>query len=227
MTLNIHIFTSGRSNYDTFRKTIVYYQNVSKILILKEMDGEEGIEKIHSMIEKECHEYGIAYQMVTYETDSLEDEVIKIMSIRKESKDANLYFNITGGKKTASIMAVISSIWVDGIVYYWEGTVGDSVVREPIELPIPKVSINDLAKNKLHRKVLGVVSAQRGINQTRLMEKIGKNPNNNKELSAQTLSQSLSYLEKYELIKKERVGRETEIEITLSGRLAHSMIISS
>lgn len=190
------------------------------------MDNEENIQEMHSMIEKECHEYGIDYQMVTYEKDSLEDEVIKIMSIRKDAKDANLYFNITGGKKTSSIMAVISSIWVDGVVYYWEKTVGDSVVKYPIELPIPKMSVNDLAKNKLHLKVLDVVSAQKGINQTKLKEIIGKNPNNNKELSAQTLSQSLNYLEKYELIRKEHIGREAKIETTLSGRLAYSMILS-
>lgn len=223
--MNIHIFTAGKSNYDTFRKTIVHYQNVSKIIILREIDSEENIQDIHSMIETECHEYGIDYQMVTYEKDGLEDEVIKIMHIRKESKDADLYFNITGGKKTASIMAVISSIWVDGVVYYWEKTVGDSVVKYPIELPIPKISVNDLAKNKLHLKVLDVVSAQRGINQTKLMEEIGKNPNNNKELSAQTLSQSLQYLNKYDLIKIEREGRETKVETTLSGRLAYSMVL--
>ncbi|WAM22629.1 MAG: hypothetical protein OI715_00620 (plasmid) [Candidatus Methanoperedens sp.] len=224
MKLNVHIFTSGKSNYDTFRKTIVHYQNVSRIIILREKDSQEDIQDIHSMIEKECYEYDIDYQMVTYEKDSLEDEVIKIMSIRKELDDANLYFNITGGKKTAAIMAVISSIWVDGVVYYWEETVGDSVVKNPIELPIPKVSVNDLAKNQLHLNILGIISKNKRINQTNLKEKIGKNPNNNKELSPQTLSQSLHYLEKYELIKRERMGRETNVETTLSGRLAYSMI---
>ena len=122
MTLNIHIFTSGKSNYNTFRKTIVYYQNVSKIIILRETDSQEDIQDIHTKIEQECNEYGIDYQMITYRNDSLEDEVIKIMSIRKELNDANLYFNITGGKKTSAIMAVISSIWVDGVVYYWGKT---------------------------------------------------------------------------------------------------------
>ena len=97
-------------------------------------------------------------------------------------------------------------------------------MKYPIELPIPKISVNDLTKNKLHLKVLGFVSEHRGINQTKLRRNIGKNPNNNKELSAQTLSQSLNYLEKYELIKREHVGRETEVETTLSGRLAYSMI---
>jgi DNA-binding HxlR family transcriptional regulator len=223
MKLNVHVFTSGESNYNTFRKTIVHYQNVSRIIILRE-DSQEDIQDIHSMIEKECYEYDIDYQMVTYEKDSLEDEVIKIMSIRKELDEANLYFNITGGKKTAAIMAVISSIWVDGVVYYWEETVGDSVAKNPIELPIPKVSVNDLAKNQLHLNILGIISKNKRINQTKLKEKIGKNPNNNKELSPQTLSQSLRYLEKYELIKRERMGRETNIETTLSGRLAYSMI---
>lgn len=224
MKLNVHVFTSGKSNYDTFRKTIVHYQNVSRIIILREKDSQEDIQEIHSKIEKECYEYDIDYQMVTYNKDSLEDEVIKIMSIRKELDDANLYFNITGGKKTAAIMAVISSIWVNGVVYYWEETVGDSVVKNPIELPIPKVSVNDLAKNQLHLNILGIISKNKRINQTKLKEKIGKNPNNNKELSPQTLSQSLHYLEKYELIKKERMGRETNVETTLSGRLAYSMI---
>lgn len=224
MKLNVHVFTSGKSNYNTFRKTFVHYQNVSRIIILREKDSQEDIQDIHSMIEKECYEYDIDYQMVTYEKDSLEDEVIKIMSIRKDLDEANLYFNITGGKKTAAIMAVISSIWVDGVVYYWEETVGDSVAKNPIELPIPKISVNDLAKNQLHLNILGIISKNKRINQTKLKEKIGKNPNNNKELSPQTLSQSLHYLEKYELIKRERMGRETNVETTLSGRLAYSMI---
>ena len=225
MDLNIHIFTSGKSNYDTFRKTIVYYQNVSKIIILRETDSQEDIQDIHAKIEQECDEYGIDYQMITYRNDSLEDEVIKIMSIRKELIDANLYFNITGGKKTSAIMAVISSIWVDGVVYYWQESKGDFAVKNPIKLPIPKISVNDLAKNKLHLKVLGIISEQERINQTELRNKIRINPNNNKELSPQTLSQSLHYLKKYELIKMENVGRETKVEITLSGKLAYSMIL--
>ena len=225
MDLNIHIFTSGKSNYDTFRKTIVYYQNVSKIIILRETDSQEDIQDIHAKIEQECDEYGIDYQMITYRNDSLEDEVIKIMSIRKELIDANLYFNITGGKKTSAIMAVISSIWVDGVVYYWQESKGDFAVKNPIKLPIPKISVNDLAKNKLHLKVLGIISEQERINQTELRNKIRINPNNNKELSPQTLSQSLHYLKKYELIKMKNVGRETKVEITLSGKLAYSMIL--
>ena len=225
MDLNIHIFTSGKSNYDTFRKTIVYYQNVSKIIILRETDSQEDIQDIHAKIEQECDEYGIDYQMITYRNDSLEDEVIKIMSIRKELIDANLYFNITGGKKTSAIMAVISCIWVDGVVYYWQESKGDFAVKNPIELPIPKISVNDLAKNKLHLKVLGIISEQERINQTELRNKIRINPNNNKELSPQTLSQSLHYLKKYELIKMEYEGRETKVEITLSGKLAYSMIL--
>lgn len=225
MALNIHIFTSGKSNYNTFRKTIVYYQNVSKIIILRETDSQEDIQDIHAKIEQECDEYGIDYQMITYRNDSLEDEVIKIMSIRKELIDANLYFNITGGKKTSAIMAVISSIWVDGVVYYWQESKGDFTVKNPIELPIPKISVNDLAKNKLHLKVLGIISVQEKINQTEIRNKIRINPNNNKELSPQTLSQSLHYLKKYELIKMEYEGRETKVEITLSGKLAYSMIL--
>jgi len=122
-------------------------------------------------------------------------------------------------------MAVISSIWVDGVVYYWQESKGDFAVKNPIELPIPKISVNDLAKNKLHLKVLGIISEQERINQTEIRNKIRINPNNNKELSPQTLSQSLHYLKKYELIKMENVGRETKVEITLSGKLAYSMIL--
>lgn len=163
--------------------------------------------------------------MIPYKNDSLEDEVIKIMSIRKEANDINLYFNITGGKKTSAIMAVISSIWVDGVVYYWPESKGDLIVKKPIELPIPKLSVNDLAKNKLHLKVLEIISKHERINQTELRNEIKKNPNNNKVLSPQTLSQSLQYLKKYELIKMKYEGRETKIESTLSGRLAYSMIL--
>jgi DNA-binding PadR family transcriptional regulator len=98
-------------------------------------------------------------------------------------------------------------------------------VKNPIELPIPKLSVNDLTKNKLHLKVLGIISEHERINQTELRNKIQTNPNNNKELSPQTLSQSLHYLKKYELINMEHEGRDTKIESTLSGKLAYSMIL--
>lgn len=219
MILNIHIFTSGSHNLETFRKTFQHFNDISHIIILKENKVPGDVKKSIREVKSECEKWKIGFYIKEYSNNDLEDEIQQIMSIKKQYPVSRLYFNITGGKKNNAIMAFIGSLWVDGIAYYWlEGE------RNPLEFPIPKISTNELAKNKLHLKILSILFTEESIIQSLLKNKIKTNPNNNKSLSAQTLSQSISYLEKHGLIKKERDGRNTDVSITLSGRLAYTII---
>jgi len=230
--LNIHIFTSGKGNYDTFKKTLKHYTGISKLFILGDGEIDSDIKVSQKKVKDLCDVFAIDYKAVRYDENDFEDQISKIMEIRKTHPDAKLFFNITGGKKTDALIAFISSLWVDGVAYYWQWQSSeeqDNKIIPPIEFPIPKIPVNELAKNKLHIKILEKLKEKKGnLSQSFMREKLRKtNPNNNRLLSPQTLSQSLFHLKKYGLIEiypNPDNKRESVIEITLSGKIAYSMI---
>lgn len=216
---NVHIFISGRGNYDTFKKSLKHYQ-ISKIIILKSNKGvPEDAQQAHLQIKEDCEKLDMAYEEVEYEDGNVEDEIVKITAIKKKNQDSKLFFNATGGRKPEAIMAVIASLWVGGMAYYWSES-----ASLPLEFPIPKVSVNNLAKNRLHLKILEYI-ASTPKSQTKIRNEIKILPGTTKPLSPQALSRSIKALEDYGLVKKTIYGRETIIEITMSGKIARGMIM--
>ena len=222
--LNIHVLTPGANVFNVYLKISRSY-SISEIILLKEEDAVGDIEESIAETEKDCEKREIPCTIVTFRKNDYEDLLEKILNIRrwyqKRKEPFKLYFNITAGRKDVAIMAFMGSLWVDGIGYYLTRE-----MDEPIVFPVPKVSLAQLEQNQLHRKILELLSEKSGeiFSQSDLRRKIGVNPNNHKDLSAQTLSSSISALEEYGLLKKQQEGRETQITITLSGRLAHSML---
>jgi DNA-binding HxlR family transcriptional regulator len=216
---NIHVFISGESNYDTFKKTLRYYQ-FSRIVILKtNINVPERAKEAHESIEKDCHNLDIDFEEIIYEDNNIEDEIIEITGLKTKYPEATFYFNVTGGRKPEALMAAMTSVWIGGISYYWP-----EFSKEPFELPIPRISVNDLAKNKLHLKILEnlVHSPQ---NQSKIRAKIKTLPGTGKDLTPQALSNSIKALENYGLVTKKVDGRESIVTITLSGKIAYSMIM--
>lgn len=216
---NIHIFISGKSNYNTFKKTLKYYP-VSKIIILK---GDKGIpedaKEAHQLIRNDCHNLEIDFDEITYEENNVEDEITTITDIKRKNTESNFYFNVTGGRKPEALMAAMASLWIGGKAYYWPEKSGS-----PLEFPTPRISVNDLARNKLHLEILNCINKQ-PLNQSKIRTMIGKLPGKNKDLSPQALSKSIKSLEEYGLVNKKIEGRESIISITLSGKIAYSMVI--
>jgi DNA-binding transcriptional ArsR family regulator len=222
--LNVHVLTPGANVFNVYLKISRSY-SISEIVLLKEEDAGSDIEESIVETERDCEKRDIPCTVVTFRKNDYEDLLEKILDLRrqyqKRGKPFKLYFNITAGRKDVAIMAFMGSLWVDGIGYYLT-----KEMDEPIEFPVPKVSLAQLEQNQLHRRILELLSERSGgaFSQSDLRRKIGVNPNNHKDLSAQTLSSSISALEEYGLLKKQPEGRETQITITLSGRLAHSML---
>lgn len=222
--LNIHVLTPGANVFNVYLKISRNYP-ISEIVLLKEEEPGSGIEESIIETEKDCEKRDIPCTIITFRKNDFEDLLEKILDLQrqyqKRERPFKLYFNITAGRKDVAIMAFMGSLWVDGIGYYLTKEMDRS-----IEFPVPKVSLAQLEQNQLHRRILELLSEMSGgtSSQSDLRRKIGVNPNNHKNLSAQTLSSSIGALEEYGLLKKQPDGRETQIEITLSGRLAHSML---
>jgi len=224
--LNVHVLTPGANVFNVYLKISRSY-SISEIVLLKEEDAGSDIEESIAETEKDCQKREIPCTIVTFRKNDYEGLLEKILDLRRQyqrrEKPFKLYFNITAGRKDVAIMAFMGSLWVDGIGYYLTRE-----MDEPIEFPVPKVSLAQLEQNQLHRRILELLSEKNGgtFSQSDLRRKIGVNPNNHKDLSAQTLSSSICALEEYGLLRKQPEGRETLIIITLSGRLAYSMIRS-
>lgn len=222
--LNIHVLTPGANVFNVYLKISKNY-SISEIVLLQEEDAASDIEESIAETEKDCEKREIPCTIVIFRKNDSEDLLEKILDLRRQYQKREgsfkLYFNVTAGRKDVAIMAFMGSLWVDGIGYYLA-----KEMDEPIEFPVPKVSLAQLGQNLLHRRVLELLSERSGgaFSQSDLRRRIGVNPNNHKDLSAQTLSSSISALEGYGLLEKQPEGRETRIQITLSGRLAYSML---
>lgn len=222
--LNIHVLTPGANVFNVYLKISRHFP-LSEIVLLKEEESNSTIEESIAETQKDCENREIPCTIVSFKNNDFEDLLEKILDLHRKylkgGEPFSLYFNVTAGRKDVAIMMFMGSLWVDGIGYYLT-----KEMKEPLMFPVPKVSLAKLEQNKLHCKILEILSEKTGGTQIQndLRRKIGTNPNNHKDLSAQTLSSSIDALEKHGLLMKQPEGRVTEITITLSGRLAYTML---
>lgn len=214
----IHVFTPGENVFEVYLKVQRHYP-VSKVILLQDENAPRSVQDSINKVAEDCGLRSLPKKVCPFGTSAPEQEVETIIKIRKKYPDAQLFFNITAGKKDYAIIAFMASVWVNGICYYWP-----KEKDEPLEFPVPKVSIKELAENRLHMEIIGILTKKSKLKQSEIRETIEKNPNNNAELSPQTLSQSLKYLKRYGLVDMERNGRDTLVSLTLSGKLAYSMV---
>ncbi|MDD4127488.1 hypothetical protein L1994_03370 [Methanomicrobium antiquum] len=219
--LNIHILTAG-ANVDKGIQRITRFYPVEKYVIITEENPPDDVQMSIEKVIEVCHSaLDIPLDVIPYKKGDLNDLMEKIIEIRKNYPEAKLYFNITFGRKDFAIMTFMGALWLDGIGYYLP-----KEFEKPLEFPTPKMPMNTLSKNKLYQQILRelVGNTNQRINQSILKNRISKNPNNNKTLSSQVLSQAIGVLEEASLVNKEVNGRETIISITLAGRIAYSML---
>lgn len=216
--LIIHVLTPGENIYEIYLKIQQHYA-VSKIIILQDNNAKEEVIRKIDKVKDDCKLRSIDCEPVIFDPSIIESEILAIIEIRKKYPDAELYFNITAGKKDFAIMAFMASVWVNGICYYCP-----KEQQNPTEFPIPKISVQELAGNKLHLEIIKVLLENEQLSQSKINSKIGTNPNRNTDLSPQTLSQSIKYLKRSGLVNIKREGRVTWISLTLAGKLAYSMI---
>ena len=219
--LNIHILTAGGNVDKGIQKILKYYPVQRYILVSEENPPEDVVASIETVKDVCKSALDIPVDVIEYKKQDLEDLMERVVGIRKQYPEAKLYFNVTFGRKDIAIMTFMGALWLDGVGYYLPNE-----FEEPLEFPAPKMPISTLAKNKLYQRILKdlVDNSPAKINQSTLRNRIGKNPNNNKDISAQALSQTIGALEDAGLVTKEVKGRDTLISITLAGRIAHSML---
>lgn len=219
--LNIHILTAG-GNVDNVYKKIFPHYKVSKFILLTEAEEPEDVKASIEKMKLGCKESGIPVEIIENEKENIAQLMESIIGLRKKYPvdEAVFYFNVTSGRKDMAIMAFIGSLWTSGIGYYLP-----KEFKEPLELPAPRIPLDKLQSNKLYQKILIELKKSSGdISQSTLRKTIKKNPNNNKDLSGQTLSQAIDVLKKANLVNLERSGRETLLSLTLAGRVAYSVI---
>ncbi len=218
MNLNVHVITAGGSVYQAYLKIGSHYP-VSKIIIIKEKDTPEQIEEEIINVQKDCAPRNIPCELIEYEKYQFEGLMEQLIALKKSHSGDSFFFNITPGRKDVAIMTFIASLWMDGTGYYWP-----KEMEEPFEFPIPKVPLKELGKNKLHVAILLELYEGETKNQTTIRNCINKNPNTQKELSPQTFGASIEAMESYGLVTRTRHGRETNVTITMAGRLAYAML---
>ncbi len=219
--LNIHILAAGESIDKVYQKIFPHYK-VSKFIILTERNQPVDVKKSIAKMLAGCEEIRIPVEIIVNENENIPQLMESIIGLRKKypADQADLYFNVTSGRKDIAIMAFIGSLWTSGIGYYLPDK-----MPEPLELPAPRMPLDKLQSNKLFQRILTELKNSTGdISQSSLRQTIKKNPNNHKDLSGQTLSQAIDVLNKANLVHLERSGRETLLSLTLAGRVAYSVV---
>lgn len=226
--LNIHILTSGE-NVDKVYKQVFPHYKVSKFILLTETEQPDRVKVSIEKMENGCKEINVPLETITIEKNNIPQLMEAIIEIRKRYPvdEAQLFFNVTSGRKDIAIMTFIASLWVSGIGYYLPFET--NVFHEPLVLPAPRIPLSRLESNKLFQRILIELSKKTGsVCQTDLVKIIKVNPNRNgKTLSGQTLNQAVDELVKAGLISINRKGRRTDLTLTLAGQVALSVLKSS
>jgi DNA-binding HxlR family transcriptional regulator len=219
--LNIHILTAGENLHNIYKKLYRQEWGIDRVIILSEEDEPERVTKSINQVKNECTDDGISFEILSFEKGNHANLMEKVIGIRKQypAPEAKLFFNITSGRKDIAIMTFIGSLWTNGIGYYIPE---DSI--KPFILPAPRLPLERLQNNEFYQRILQELEKESDINQSNLRNRIKVNPNNHKDLSAQTLSLAVEVLEEAGLIQKQRHNRETRLSLTLAGKVAISVL---
>lgn len=219
--LNIHILTAGENLHHIYKKLYRQEWGLDRVIILNEEGEPEKVTKSINQVQHECTSDGIPVDILSFEKGNHANLMEKVIGIRKRypASEAKLFFNITSGRKDIAIMTFIGSLWTNGIGYYIPE---DTII--PLILPAPRLPLERLQNNEFYQRILQELEKENGINQSNLRNRIKVNPNNHKDLSAQTLSLAIEVLEEAGLIQKQRYNRETRLSLTLAGKVAISVL---
>lgn len=219
--LNIHILTAGENIHNIYKKLYRQEWGMDRVIILNEEGEPEKVTKSINQVQKECTDDKIPVELLSFEKGNHANLMEKVIGIRKRYpvSEAKLFFNLTSGRKDIAIMTFIGSLWTNGIGYY----IPEDTIK-PFILPAPRLPLERLQNNKFYQRILQELEMESDINQSSLRHRIKVNPNNNKDLSAQTLSLAVEVLEEAGLIQKQRHNRETRLSLTLAGKVAISVL---
>lgn len=225
--LNVHILTTGKNVHNVYQQVFPHFK-VSKFILLTESDEPDDVKISIEKMQTGCKEINVPLEIITIEKNNIPQLMEAIIDIRKKYpvEEAQLFFNVTSGRKDIAIMTFIASLWVSGIGYYLPSET--NVFHEPLVLPAPRIPLSRLESNKLYQRILVELKKHSGSScQADLVKIIDKNPNRNgKTLSGQTLSQAVDVLVNAGLVHSERKGRRTELALTLAGQVALSVLKS-
>ncbi|MDG6251403.1 hypothetical protein, partial [Methanocalculus sp.] len=147
--LNIHILTAG-GNVDKGIQRITRFYPVERYILVTEENYPDDVKASIERVKEICQSaLDIPLEVIEYKKRDLKDLMEQLIGIRKRYPEANLYFNVTFGRKDFAIMTFMGALWLDGVGYYLP-----KEFDKPLEFPTPKMPLSTLSKNKLYQRIL-------------------------------------------------------------------------
>lgn len=205
---NLHIATVGKT-IGPITDGIRAYP-IDELYLLYNEGSVEEAKKIRNTAENwklKCH-------MVEINQFDIEDIFVKILLIYRRNKRSRIFINVTGGTKIMSNAAFIAGYLLGANVYYIrEAQENESLQDCVIELPVPKIQLEDIDENQ--KRILSHLLVNKGMISTGTSELSKK-----LLLKPQLISYHLNRLEAANLINNEKKGRINIIKLTGAGRFA-------
>ncbi|MHA1399440.1 MAG: HFX_2341 family transcriptional regulator domain-containing protein [Candidatus Heimdallarchaeaceae archaeon] len=215
--VNLHIATVGKT-VDPILEGINYFPIDHLILLYNEgaSKNDSGSFNEAKEIEETALKLKIKCDLKEVNLFDMEDVFTKIIIIVNKFKGANIHVNITGGTKIMSTAAFSAAFLLGLNAYYIRqemNGVNESLADRVIELPVPKVQLDELDNNQ-QKILIYLLENQRtdNLGTTRI--------SNDLELKPQLVSYHINQLEKAKLIINEKTGRSNIIRLTNAGRFA-------
>lgn len=205
---NLHIATVGKS-IGPIIEGIRAYPIDELYLLYNEGSHKEALE-----IRKSAEDWKLKCNMVEVKLFDIEDIFVKILLIQRRNINSKIFINVTGGTKIMSNAAFIAGYLIGANIYYIREAQEDESLQDcVIELPVPKIQMEDIDENQ--KRIL-----------SHLLNNDGRISTGTTELSKtllltpQLVSYHLNRLENANLIKNEKKGRISIISLTGAGRFA-------
>ncbi|MBD3192321.1 MAG: helix-turn-helix domain-containing protein [Candidatus Heimdallarchaeota archaeon] len=211
--MEIHIATVGLTKEPIFHGVNSY--PVDKLVLLHSNDdkSELNAKEISDTLEK----MEIECEIKEVDAFDFENVIIKVMEIHKQFLSENISINITGGTKIMASAALLSGYILGLNVYYIQDgslnkNTGKSIKDLTIELPVPKINIQDLEETQ--RDILSYIFKENST-----LEKANTELYEALKISKQNASYHLKKLAEKELITLTIDGRNKIARLTNTGRL--------
>lgn len=205
---NLHIATVGKSPGPIIEGIRVYPIDDLYMLYNK------GSRKEAFEIKKSAINWKLECNMIEVDQFDIENIFVTILLIQRRNLGSKIYINVTGGTKIMSNAAFLAGYLIGATIYYIrEAQENESLQDCVIELPVPKIQLDDIDENQ--QKILSHLLINNGKITTGTTE-LSKNLH----LKPQLISYHLKRLETANLIINEKKGRINIINLTSAGRFA-------
>ncbi|KAB2945247.1 MAG: hypothetical protein OI860_00750 (plasmid) [Candidatus Methanoperedens sp.] len=164
----IHVMSAGASVHLTFPVAVNEISRATKVYVIVEdrvyqdsevKDKQEMREKIRNSINElkkiasPFVKNGIHEKRIP--KDTLEYIRNAVIEIYTENRDANFFFNVSGGTKQLSIGLFLMGLWIEAVPYLVDQDL------DATKLSVPRIHIKDLTENPNRVLILNILQEQK------------------------------------------------------------------